>query len=364
MIIYLAKRGFGDTIGNWLDYFDAPSRDVFRVLFYEDLLDAETIPGGAIVISDIERLSEAERIFAEHIRRAAAATDESMPILNHPLRSLRRYDLLARLHDLEMNPVRVYRLDETNAPMRFPIFLRYEDDHTGALTDLLEDRRALDHAIVRARLHGHDLSRLLAVEFVDTSGPDGVYVKYGAFIVGTEVVARSLNINAHWMVKGPREGNPELEPASMAYVAENPHAERLLPFFAAAGISYGRIDYSLRGEEIIVWEINTNPLLFLPPEPQDTHATERQRLFATRMKAAFESWADDYEAPGPIDLSVIPDEVRAAARLHADSYVPSRLLAWGRRHKRLLEPMLGVAGTLVAPFDSRLVRRWRRKGFG
>lgn len=42
---------------------------------------------------------------------------------------------------------------------------------------------------------------------------------------------------------------------------ENPHRESVLGAFDLAHIEYGRVDYSLKNGEIVVWEINTNPIL-------------------------------------------------------------------------------------------------------
>lgn len=59
-----------------------------------------------------------------------------------------------------------------------------------------------------------------------------------------------------WQLADERYRREEAE-----YLATNPHEQELRSIFAAAEIDYGRIDYALLGEQIQVWEINTNPMI-------------------------------------------------------------------------------------------------------
>src|SRR5262249_42167607 len=43
-----------------------------------------------------------------------------------------------------------------------------------------------------------------------------------------------------------------------------PHRQALGEIFQAAGIEYGRIDYSVLDGRIVTWEINTNPTIAVP----------------------------------------------------------------------------------------------------
>jgi hypothetical protein len=361
VITYLAKRGFENSMTSWTDDYEGPSAPL-EVMSYEDLADAESIASGVIVFSDIERLSAEERRFADEVRRCVQDADPSAVFLNDPLRTLRRYDLLAELHTRGMNPVRAYRLSDTRTPQRFPVFLRYENDHTGATTDLLEDQYALDRAIVRSKLRGHDLRKMLIVEYVDTS-VDGTFEKFGAFVVGARIIARSRNVSDHWVVKAPSLWDLEYEPLAMEYVRENPHAKDLRPFFEAARISYGRIDYSLLNGEIVVWEINTNPRAFSEPSAEYLQTRPRQELVSTALAEAFDELHGPRRAVQRVDLTSIPNELRDHVRYRSGSYAPSRFAAWRRRHKDRLEPLVGAAGVAVSPLESRLAERWRHGGW-
>ena len=359
MIVFLTKRGFADPIRAYVQDYSGFPVGRFVVMSYEDLMERGTIPYGAVVFADLERLSPMESDYASNVRRIVHGEHPELQLLNDPDRSLRRYDLLAALAALGLNRVRAYRLTDAVSPREFPAFIRYEDDHTGSTTGLLESQAEVDAAIVRLRLRGHDLSRMIIVEFVDTSLPDSTFVKYAAFRVGDHILARSRNTNEHWVVKASR--NPTIDDERLAheYVARNPDVVRLREIFEVAQIEYGRIDYALLGNEIVVWEINTNPTVFYPR--QDASATaERQLLFAEGFNAAFHAIDPEKSAPD-ISLDSIPSPLRAAAAHAPTTYQPTRLKAWARRHKSSLEPMAELGERMITPLNSLVVADWKRR---
>jgi hypothetical protein len=114
------------------------------------------LPAGAVIFSDIERLGRSEREAAGRLRDAIVAQYPGRAILNDPLHTLRRYDLLTTLADQDLNPFRAYRLTNMIRPDRFPVFLRRENEHTGSISGLLTSQDELDRAIVRAIVRGFD----------------------------------------------------------------------------------------------------------------------------------------------------------------------------------------------------------------
>ena len=52
---------------------------------------------------------------------------------------------------------------------------------------------------------------------------------------------------------------PQLLEKERRYLETNPHEQDLREFFKLARIDYGKIDYSILGDRLQVWEINTNP---------------------------------------------------------------------------------------------------------
>jgi hypothetical protein len=285
MIYFATTQRNERPIRKYLAGFGAPLRRRLRPVRYEWLLRARRVPDGTWCFADLELLSEAERARAAEVWQQLA--DRGCRLLNHPTRSLRRYDLLRLLEQQGANRFRARRLSEEGEPRRFPVFIRRENDHGGSRSPLLPDASALRAEAVRLCAAGEDPRALLVTEFCDTADEHGVYRKYAAFVVGDAIVPRHLFFRRDWQVKrndnalvgeGARFIGEELE-----YIETNPHERRLREIFAAAQISYGRIDYALLDGEIQVWEINTNPVIAFPGrDPHGAFERLRRALFPPR----------------------------------------------------------------------------------
>jgi len=225
------------------------------------------------VFADIERLSWDERRRAAELWRRLDAAPGVARILNHPTRTLCRYELLRALHEAGWNDFDVYRVSERRMPERYPVFLRREDDHGGATSGLIETPEALRRELETRRAAGELGEGTLIVEFCDTSDADGLTRKYGVLRIGDRLVPRHVFVSRQWVIKSttdcdaiPREEMARLE---LDYLAQEPHAEALMQIFDLAGVDYGRIDFGLKEGRIQVWEINTDPTLFLPQHFRD-----------------------------------------------------------------------------------------------
>jgi hypothetical protein len=256
VIVLLATRRHAYTVGRFLETpWGREAAGELRVLTYERARWKRAFPPGTYIFADIERLGP------RATRRAAALYDRlaSDPgryrVLNHPARTWRRYRLLRTLHERGTNDFTVHRLGEADGRLRYPVFLRRENDHGGNRTPLLDDAVQLAEAAASVRR-----GSTLVTEFLDTS-VDGVFRKYAAFRIGPEIVARHLFFGTRWMVKYSDVSGEEYDAEEFAYVRDNPHRERLAEIFELAQVDYGRIDYALLDGRIQVWEINTNPML-------------------------------------------------------------------------------------------------------
>jgi len=360
MITVLVKRGFTDTWDSYLHDWGGASKHDFDIRTYQDLAGLQHLRAGPIIFSDIERLTDADRALASDVFRVVAKDRPDVPILNNPATTLRRYDLLTRLHRDGLNPFRVYRLTDTTTPQRFPVFLRYENDHTGATTGLLHNQAELDRAIVRTQIRQHDLRELLIVEFVDTSNRDGRYLKYGAFVVGSTIVARHAPSSTDWVVKF-RDAiqTPDTADFELSYVRNNPHASLLHRLFNIGSVAFGRIDYAMLGDSLVTWEINTNPIIMT--SARDTHplSVQRQELFVSRFQAAFDAVQPEDLDPSPISLADVGEELRVAAKTRPQARA-SAIQRFGRKHKRWLEPAVRVVETASIPIERRRLDRWKR----
>jgi hypothetical protein len=146
--------------------------------------------------------------------------------------------------------------------LRYPVFVRYANEHAGSLTPLLDSARALSNALGELVAGGTKRHDLLVVEFCDTKDEHGHYRKYAAYKVGDVVLARSVECATEWMVKWHgRIFDRERAEDEIRYCEANPHGEWIASMFRLANIDYGRIDYGVQNGTPRLWEINTNPTL-------------------------------------------------------------------------------------------------------
>jgi hypothetical protein len=223
------------------------------------------VPEGLYIFADLERLPGEDLIKAEDVRTILMESGSRVRVLNSPAHSMRRYDVLRTLHEHGINDFKVYRWSDGEQNWRYPVLLRYENGHN-VFSSLIPTRQILDYEFRHAEETGRPLEHLLIVEFCDTADRNGIYRRYNAFVVGDRVFPRNLCFSRKWLLKrwwemGDDEllANKELIAEEEAYVRMNPHADIIRKIFSLTKIEYGRIDYSMVGDSIRVWEINTNP---------------------------------------------------------------------------------------------------------
>ena len=318
-----------------------PLRDKLKIVWYEDLCARRRLDPGCYILSDIERLSDAQRlqlaITADRLR------DAGMPVLNHPDRLVRRYDLLHKLHDRGINPFRAKRLDENLEDLRFPVFLRIENNHSGPITPLIQDQTALRETI-RTLHRRFDRSQVLVIEYCDTSDAEGLFRKYSAMIVGGWIQARHVLFARDWCIKFNVPLTPEHIAEERRYQLGNPHEAALREIFDLAGYDFGRIDYAMLGGRPVVWEINSNPTLASrrpPPRGRREGLLESARQLVARL-------AELADQPTPPGITIAPHHRREGIlgivgeaglllrRLQADPADGSLLAPWRRVAMRLM----------------------------
>ena len=249
-----------------------------------------TPAAGVYIFADLELLSREEARRAAALWTELADTGRAMRLVNHPTRSMRRYELLRTLYERGINRFNVYRVTEARAPTRYPVFLRFENDHGGARTPLLGGRSELEAALAAMERDGASRDEILITEFCETADEGGVYRKYGAFVVGEHVFPKSLQFSRRWVQKRPDLAESWMLDEEREYVEKNPHEEILREVFALARIGYGRADYGIADGALQIWEINTNPHITTTPERRP----RRPRVYdlvEQRMTAALEELA-------------------------------------------------------------------------
>lgn len=357
MITYLVKRREAWTVEGFLRGWGRGVAGRFRVVHYEDLAGLTQIEPGVCIFADIDRLTSRDVEVAGALRRQLLASGRARP-LNDPSRSLRRLELLSLLHRQGINSFRAYPVTQTRRPGRFPVFLRYENEHWGAISPLLRTQVELDRALACACVLYPRPRNLLIVEFCDTRSPDGLYRKYSAFVVDGKTVPRDLIFDRGWLQKDIAVVTPETIAEERRYIEENPDEEQLLAVAELAGIEYGRVDYGFVDGELQVWEINTNPIVCKEPDAYRADHVENQARFAARMAATLDALAATPPEWGPVAVSLPAPDTRHAARarlgaMYARAWDVLRLVGHSRPIGplvRLLERLVGALHRPLRPY--------------
>src|SRR3546814_9049743 len=250
------------------------------------------------------------------IWRKLSSQDSSLRLLNHPLRACRRYELLRQLHQQGTNDFNVYRVAERRRPKRFPVFLRIENDHDGAITGLIHSQEELDRAIARQVAEHVSRDTLLITEFCDTQDDRGLYRKYSAFNVGGRIIPRHLHFSRSWQVKRCDLIDDRTLALEMTYLRDNPHRHQLAKIFREAGIDYGRIDYTLANGRIQVFEINTNPMSLDYSDTLQPRRNAMQTFFAEQFQKTLRALDDTGPNQGRIVVAA-PRADRKSTRLNS-----------------------------------------------
>ena len=341
MIWYVVTREYFHTVIEYFGTYGGTFSARPRIVFYDQLARARRLPSGTYIFSDIERLTPAAAERAAQVWRDLSAAGEHVRLLNHPTRSLRRYELLRALYEDGVNAFNVYRLTDQSTPERFPVFLRREE-HGGYISPLLADPAALAAEAADLDRRGQSREDKLIVEFCDTADAEGLYRKYSAFVVGAQVIPAHIFFARHWLAKqvsADKHSSAMLE-EERCYIHENPHADALITYARRACIEYGRIDYSVVQGSLQIWEINTNPQL---PVPLHRHAVVPQQvpqlhLSVQKLSAALA--ALERQTKGA-QITVSPEK--------------TDLIVWAKRG-------VGVLPRRYQPVAKRLMRRWYRTG--
>ena len=265
MIWYIVTKRHAYTLRRYLRTWGRPLVERFGIATYEALLADPTTeaPPGTYIFSDIERLSPTDAVRAAEARDSILEQVADARILNHPTRSMRRYELLRTLFERGDNTFNAYRLAEGHQPQRWPVFIREEHEHTKNLTKLLYSPEELRVAVAGLDARGVSREDKLVVEFCDTRDDQGLFCKHSAFLIGERMIPRDAMASRDWVVQGQVQvTTPEVLEKERRYIESNPHERQLREIFRLTRIDYGKIDYSMLGDRLQVWEINTNPNLF------------------------------------------------------------------------------------------------------
>lgn len=291
MLFYLCREAHQYTIQDFLKALPRERRPRLEVATYERIFATRRVPLGHLIFTDLDRLTPYELEVAESAARAVIKRAPQARIYNSPAGVRLRYQLLRRLYELGLNPIEAIRLDEERVPKRFPVFIRREAEALGPeplspLGPLLRSEEEYRLAVGRLRSEGRTLSGLIALTFIDTRDAKGFYRKYGVIRAGDVLVPQHLLMSTDWVVKRTENApQADLIAEEQEFALENPHAAALRPVFDEAGITFGRVDYTLGPKGPVIFEINTNPTMPLGQAADDGRGIRRRHVLSTLLTA-------------------------------------------------------------------------------
>ncbi|HYB53665.1 MAG TPA: hypothetical protein VEG84_07355 [Thermoanaerobaculia bacterium] len=365
MIHFAAPAGSDWTLREYLSRWGHAVAKRFRLIPYEDLLQAGSFEPGAYVLSSLCSIPDHMRRSLERLH-ASLCREAGFRFLNHPTKTLTRLPLLEELSRRGLNGFRAARATNGFGHLRFPVFLRSERTHDGALSPLLHSRSAVEASIGRALVRGRPLRDLLVVEFCDTSDTNGYFRKYSAYVVGDRVLPRSLEYGRPWVLKHEHCEFSQAQLAEeRAYVLANPHEKQLSRIFAIAGVEYGRIDYAVKDGQVQTWEINLHPTIgrgrvatksHVPPA-LEPFREESKAFFYRAFQSAWETIDPSEQPPRAVSLSLPTEpEPRASSRQGTSTLARVR-----RRAPRPLRHLALALTTPLLPAIGRLALRRARQ---
>lgn len=258
----------------------------FKVWSYDTLLRRRFLPRATWIFTDFDRLGFWELELAARLYRNLVAAGQR--VLNDPATVAQRYSLLRRLHRSGFNRFNVWSVEAEEWPDRYPVFLRTQSAHRGALSDLLHDRASLERAIDAALAKGRPRRELMIVEYCAEPIRENLFRKLAAYRVGSTMIATLCVHQSKWVAKDGERGiaGQELYDDEYRIIEENRHGEELRAAFEAGGIEFGRADFGLVGGRPQVYEINTNPTIVVIRKHPFPIRIAASRMFEEKFAAA------------------------------------------------------------------------------
>ena len=354
MIYFLSPRRGAFGIREFLETYAGELTDRFRFVAYEDLAGWDRAPPGTYVLAGLDQLTKAGLDLVDGFERQLRAAGPGFRVLNSARSTLQRFELLRVLHREGLNRHGVARVGTGGADVRYPVFLREEHQHNGAISPLLGSAAEVRAAVAKAIVLGYRPHDLLLVEYFDAADAAGKYRKFAAHIIGDHVLPHFVDVGSDWRLHHEAAAfDADMFHEDQAYVRLNPHELELRRIFGLAKVEFGRIDYTVKDGRIETWEINLNPTFGRYPElPEALEAVRgvTTGLFTGRLVGAVKAIDLRDDAGGPIPIRFGPAAGRIGEAIVRTpprrpwltrvlwGWAPGRrLLRWG---VELLSPLL------------------------
>ncbi|HET6619217.1 MAG TPA: hypothetical protein VFG64_04710 [Dongiaceae bacterium] len=284
MICFICTAAHSYTFRKYLPLFAGVP--AFQVWSYDRLFRARSLPRATWIFTDFDRLNFWELELAARLYRNVVGAGQRA--LNDPAIVAQRFSLLRRLYRAGFNRFNVWSIEAEEWPERYPVFLRTQSAHRGALSELIPDRTSLEGVIEAALAKGRPRRELMIVEYCAEPVREDLFRKLAMYRVGPTMVANLCVHQSKWVAKDGEKGiaGQELYDDEYRIIEENRHGEELRPAFDLGGIEFGRADFGLVGGRPQVYEINTNPTIVVMRKHPFPIRIAASRLFEDKLAAA------------------------------------------------------------------------------
>ena len=195
--------------------------------------------------------------------------------------------------------------------LAFPLLLRLPGCHTGLNFSQVESLAALPAAL--AEIPGQEL---IAMQYLDSRGADGMSRKYRVMMVGGQLYPLHLAVSRQWKIHyftADMADHAEYRAEEAAFLEDMPRALGPLAMTALQGIQsvlgldYGGIDFALNAQgEVLLFEANAT-MAVNAPDPGEQW--DYRRPAYNRVMAAVQNMLIQRARPlgaGPEGSSVLP----------------------------------------------------------
>jgi hypothetical protein len=294
LVLLVSARGGNIPTRLWID-----DRRFTIHAIYADYYDPEEpLPEHVLIMNAI---GDADLCALALERAEALVARSTVPVINRPAR--------VQVTGREENARRMGAIPDVVAPrietrtrasleagpgpsdsgLKFPLLLRSPGFHTGRHFVRVEGREALSGAL--ATLAGEEL---LAIEYLDARGSDGMARKYRVMFIDGVLYPLHLAVSADWKVhyfSADMARNAAFREEEKRFLRDmpavlGPRAMRALERVRAAlGLEYGGIDFALAPDgALLLFEANATMAL-VPPAPAEIWDYRRAAI-DTALQAA------------------------------------------------------------------------------
>lgn len=251
---------------------------------YDSAPALATLESDIVVFTGLGSLSPHQLEQAASIWKTLSGSGRALRLLNHPLRIMRRYELLRELHERGINDFDACRLTEARAPRRFPVFLQIEHGPAEDEIELLWTPAELEAAVDRLAEEGETRTRRLVVEFAGEADTRAFHRTFSAYCLAGRVIPGHLVFSRRWRARTTDEPVEDwMLVEERAYLSANAHADLVRGVFRLARVDFGRVEFGVVGGRVQIYGIDTTPVICVPSDDRQAAHFPRHLVGVDRL---------------------------------------------------------------------------------